>query len=156
MSTTSSAQLTLSIWREYAPPRPISFSSLDTPNRPVDTDGQFQEQIYSWSLREDAFSGVSDDEVRDNLHKNLVERFSDDKPPSERKLNGLQRFLDLVDEALEDRQVDPVQSEDREFEHAETGDSSQIEINSLLALAIHLKWVVACFNHLPGISVTVR
>ena len=156
MSMTATAKLTFSIWRDYEPPRPISFSSQDAPNRPVHTDGLFQEQIYSWSLREDAFSGVSDDKVRESLREKLVEQFSDDKPPSERKLNGLQRFIDLVDEALEAKQVDPVQSEDLESEHAEPGDSSQIEINSLLALAIHLKWVIACFSQLPGISVTVR
>ena len=113
-------------------------------------------KFYSWPLREDAFAGISDYETRTDLHDRLVNRLADSNPPSERRLEVLKDFIEASEQAIDAGGVSCVQSESRFKDNSDNEERDRVEVNSLLALTIHLKWVVACFGDRPGISVSVR
>ncbi len=156
MPTDTSVEFTLSIWRDFVPSRPIAFVTDEEARQVFDADSILQEKIYSWRAREDVFAGILDDETRRGLHERLVEQLSDSKDPSERRLEVLQGFVDASQKAIVAGQVRPVPSKSRTSGEFETEELDQIEVNSLLALTIHLKWIIACFDKRPGISVLVR
>lgn len=152
----SSVKFTLTIWRDFVPPRPLAISTQEDGSQVFDSDSGLQEQVYSWPLREDVFAGVSDDESRQELHDRLVNRLADSNPPSERRLDVLRDFIDASEKVIDARGVICVQSESRFEENTDNEVYDRVAVNSLLALTIHLKWVVACFGDRPGISVSVR
>ena len=156
MPTDTSVKLTLSIWRDFVPSRPTAFIADEESRQVFDADSILQKEVYSWRLREDVFAGILDDETRRCLHKRLVEQLSDSKDPSERRLEVLRGFVDASQKAIVAGQVRPVPSESRINGEFEAEELDQIEVNSLLALTIHLKWIIACFDKRPGISVLVR
>ena len=157
MAEGTTVKFTLTIWRDFVPPRPLAIDTHEDGRQVFDSDSGLQEQIYSWPVREDAFAGISDDQTRTELHDRLVNRLADSTPPSERRLEVLKEFIVASEKVIEARGVSCVQSESRSQENTNNEEErDRIEVNSLLALVIHLKWVVACFSHRPGISVSVR
>ena len=56
-------------------------------------------------------------------------------------------FVGAAEEAIEDGEAVSVP-----WSSGET----TVEINPLLALVLHLKWLIRCFKDRPGISVSVR
>ncbi len=152
MSRDTGVNLTLSIWRDFVPQRPLAFILDEEASQVLDAHSTLQEQIYSWSTREDVFGGIIDDEIRSSLHRQLVELFADSIEPSKRPLEALGEFIDASQEAINACQVRPVLRGSEGFEP----DDDQFAVNSLLALIIHLKWIIACFGSRPGISVSVR
>ena len=151
----TSVKLTLSIWRDFVPPRPL-IRTDEEGSRIFDSDSGLQQLVYSWPLREDAFSGIASDGTRSDLHNRLVHRLADSKPPSERGLDVLREFVEASEAAVNEGQVSPLPSESRSDENPGDEGYDRVHVNSLLALTIHLKWIVACFGHRPGISVSVR
>ena len=156
MAEGTSVKFTLTIWRDFVPPRPLAINAQGDGRQVFDSDSGLQEQVYSWPLREDAFAGVSNDESRKDLHDRLVNRLADSNPPSERRLEVLRDFIDASERVINAGGVSCVQSESRFEENADNDEHDRVEVNSLLALIIHLKWVVACFGDRPGIAVSVR
>ena len=57
------AKLTLSIWRDFTPARPLALPD-DEGRQLLDSESGLQEEVYSWRLREDVFAVISDDETR--------------------------------------------------------------------------------------------
>ena len=156
MAEGTSVKFTLTIWRDFVPPRPLAINTQGDGRQVFDSNSGLQEQVYSWQLREDALAGVADDQSRKELHEHLVGRLADSNPPSERRLDVLRDFIDVAERVMSAGDVSCVQSESRFDENAENEEHNRVEVNSLLALTIHLKWVVACFGDRPGISVSVR
>ena len=122
----------------------------------LDSESGLQEEIYSWRLREDAFAGITDDATRMELRDLLVGKLADSKPPGERRLTVLKDFVKAAEAAIDSGVAASSPSGSQSDGDPDAGDRSQIELNPLLALTTHLKWLIACFGNRPGISVSVR
>ena len=122
----------------------------------LDSESGLQEEVYSWRLREDAFAGITDDATRMELRDLLVGKLTDSKPPGERRLTVLKDFVKAAEAAIDSGVSASSPSGSQSDEDLDDGDRSQIELNPLLALTMHLKWLIACFGNRPGISVSVR
>ena len=156
MAEGTSVKFTLTIWRDFVPSRPLAITTDEDGRQIYGSDSELQEQVYSWPLREDAFAGISDYEIRTDLHARLLHRLADSNPPSERRLEVLKDFIEASEQVIGAGGVSCVQSESRLEENSDNEERLRLEVNSLLALTIHLKWLVACFGDRPGISVSVR
>ena len=74
MAEGTSVKFTLTIWRDFVPSRPLAADSHEDGRQVFDSDSGLQEQVYSWPLWEDVFAGISDDQIRTDLHERLVSR----------------------------------------------------------------------------------
>ena len=92
MDGDSGVKLTLSIWRDFMPTRPLALPD-DEGWQLLDSQSGLQEEVYSWQLREDVFAGVSDDAARTDLRDRLLGRLADSRPPAERRLSVLEEFV---------------------------------------------------------------
>ena len=152
----TNVKFTLTIWQDFVPRRPLAISTQEDGRQVFGSESELQEQVYSWPLLEDVFAGVSDHERRQELQDLLVNRLADSNPPSERRLDVLRDFIRASEKVIDARGVSCVQCESRFEENTDDEEYDRVAVNSLLALTIHLKWVVACFGDRPGISVSVR
>ncbi len=137
------------------PARPLALPD-DEGWQLLDSESGLQEEVYSWRLREDAFAGVIDDATRMELHDLLAGRLQDSKPPGERRLTALEVFVKAAEAAIDSGAAASSPSGSQSDEDPDADDRSQVEINPLLALTIHFKWLITCFGNRPGISVSVR
>ena len=119
----------------------------------MDSDRNLQEEVYSWHLSEDLFDGIADSDIRDQLHEYLFERLDAARPPSERGLNVLDKFITTAEEIINSGRTEWTASQSR-FDDDDNNDADQV--NVLLSLTLHLKWLLGCFANRPGISVSVR
>ena len=154
MQSDSSPKLTLSIWRDFVPPRLLALPGEEG-RQLLDSESGLQEEVYSWRPREDVFAGISDDATRMDLHDRLVGRLDVSKPPGERRIVVLEDFVRTAEAAIDagDATFAPSESESDEDPDDE---GRQVDTNPLLALTMHLRWLLACFGGRPGISVSVR
>ena len=153
MNADSGVSLTLSIWRDFMPTRPLALPD-DEGWQLLDSESGLQEEVYSWPLREDAFAGVSDDATRMDLRERLLERLADSKLPNERRLSVLEEFVETAEASIHSGASTFAPS--GSGSNDDSDDKNQVELNPLLALTTHLKWILACFRNRPGISVSVR
>ena len=144
-------ELTLSIWRAFAPPRTLVLFDRASEHRMLDPESNLQQEVYSWQLREDPLAGIEDERVRLDLHERL-HRLNVSKPPRERRLAVLEEFVTAAERALGSRQVEWSPSQSQASDH----DESPQEINALMAFVLHLKWLLACFANCPSVSVSIR
>lgn len=145
--------LKLSIWRNFTPTRVLALQDgKDSKTRLITPGFDLQEEVYSWSLREDILSGIESQNLRENLHTKLFDSMDPARPPSERPIALLDEFVEAALEAIESGGVEPIAVQNPPDSDSDTS----IEINGLLALALHLKWLSRCFADRPGISVSVR
>ena len=149
---TESTQAWLSIWRNFAPSAPLAVQDADAGWRIVDTDWRLQEQVYSWPLPTDPFGGVDDEGVRDDLRKALFDRLDVSLRPGQRGIAVLREFVEKAKRAVKEGHAGPLPAA------TSTTPSTHppMEPNPLLALAIHLEWLVRCFGGRPHVSVTIR
>ena len=147
MSPDPNVQFHLSIWKDYSPPHKVALRSEQTGVQVVTPEHGLQAEVYSWPLRTDVWAGIPNDEVRRRLVDKLLERLEVTLPPAERSLAVLGDFIAAAERAIAngDAGLVPV----------EVGDEA-VEINPLLALVLHLKWLIRCFADRPGISVSIR
>lgn len=148
------ATLKLSIWRKTAPARAFVLQDGEDSETPrfVASDSDLHEEVYSWGLHEYIFAGVEDEGRRRDLHEKIFDRMSPNRPPSERPLALLGEFVEAALDAVESGAVKPV----RDRKPPEGDDDAFTGMNTLLALALHMKWLSRCFADRPGISVSVR
>lgn len=155
MQSDLSPRLTLSIWKDFVPPRVLALPGQE--DRPfLDSESELQELIYSWRPREDVFAGISDDTIRLNLRRRLVEELDVSKPPCERRMEVLKDFVAAAEAAVASGAAACAPSVSESDEDSGDDKQSRIDINPLLALTTHLKWLLSCFEDRPGISVSVR
>ena len=154
MQSDSSPKLTLSIWRDFVPPRLLALPGEED-RQLLDSESGLQEEVYSWRPREDVFAGISDDATRMDLHDRLVGRLDVSKPPGERRMAVLEDFVRAAEVAIDagDAAFAPGESESAEDPDDE---GRPVDTNPLLALTTHLRWLLTCFGSRPGISVSVR
>ena len=155
MQSDSSPKLTLSIWRDFVPPRLLALTGEEG-RQLLDSESGLQEEVYSWRPREDVFAGISDDATRMDLHDRLVGRLDVSKPPGERRMAVLEDFVRAAEAAIDSGAATCAPSESGSDEDFDDDERSRIDINPLLALTMHLRWLLDCFENRPGISVSVR
>lgn len=143
--------LRLSIWRNFSPTRPLAMEDERASWREVGRFSGLQEEVYSWSLHQDPFGGIDDDSVRDDLREALLERLDVSLPPTERGIVVLDEFVTKAERAVNEGYAGPLPSDS-----ASVSTHTPSEPNPLLALALHLKWLVRCFGDRPSVSVSIR
>jgi len=152
VSPDTNVQFHLSIWRDYTPPHSIALRSEQTGDKQpgfqvMTPENELQTEVYSWSLRTDVWVGIPDEEVRRRLSDKLLDRLDVTLPPDERSLVVLVDFVTAAEQAIASGAAGPVP--------VVVGDAT-VEFNPLLALVLHLKWLIRCFKDRPGISVSIR
>lgn len=150
---TESTQAWLSIWRNFAPTAPLAVQDAEASWRIVTPDSRLQEQVYSWPLPTDPFGGIDDEIVRDDLREALFDRLDVSLPPMQRGISVLGEFVERAEHAVREGHAGPLLTDP-----TPTAPSTHtpLEPNPLLALAVHLKWLVRCFGDRPNVSVTIR
>ena len=146
-----SQALRLSIWRDFAPVHSLAMQDEQSGWRVVGRGSGLQEEVYSWSLMQDPFGGIDDDDVRDDLREVLLDRLDGSLPPIERGIDVLREFVTKAEQAIDDGHARPLPADS-------TSASTYMpsEPNPLLALVLHLRWLVRCFGDRPNVSVLVR
>lgn len=153
MTLDSMVKLRLSIWRDFSPNRSLIYrQSADSEQHFLNGDSDLQQEIFSWQMREDPFSGISDPNVREELRSLLVDEFEPSRPPSERKVGALQRFLGVAASVVDRGEAEWAASQDAPIDDEE----APYRLNPLLAFKNHLDWLVHCFADEPGVSVSIR
>lgn len=147
------AQLKLSIWRELAHTPPLAMQDEQTGWRVLTSDSGVQREVYSWPLPSDAFGGIADEKVRDNVREALLNRLDISLPPAERGVAVLGVFVATAEQAVDADQTGPFRSN---VASVESDTDTASEPNPLLALLQHVKWLMRCFEDRPGISVSIR
>ena len=144
--------LKLSIWRDFAPDRRLGAWDGEGKHRQLPDPGfNLQEEVYSWPLREDFRSSISDDEARRRL-EGWIRRLDPSHPPSERRFDVLDGFVSEAEGVLESGAagLSPI------LDSSADDEDTPAQMNALLALTLHLKWLSRCFADRPGISVSIR
>ena len=115
-------------------------------------DFELQREVFTWPLQEDVWAGVTDHETRVALQQRFVNDFQATRPPHERGMDKLEKFVEGLCDAL--------QLGKSEWSVAESGaaeySNASLMINSLAAFHNQLKWMLDMFRDLPGASVSVR
>ncbi|MBY2985106.1 hypothetical protein [Rhizobium leguminosarum] len=150
MANENLAKLRISIWKDYYPPRSLMLHQDQ--GKPLGGDDNLQQEVYSWSMREDPFGGVADDALRNKLRELLITPFEPSIPPSSRKVSRLRPFLDEAEASIAGGLTEWTIS------HEGSGEDEDFpaRLNPLLALKLQLDWLVRCFENQPGISVAIR
>ncbi|MCJ8237801.1 hypothetical protein [Peteryoungia algae] len=144
------AKLRVSIWKDYTPPRSLMIHQDH--GKQLGGDDILQQEVYSWSMREDPFGGVADEALRNELRELLVVPFQPSNPPSQRRISKMEPFLLKAEEAIQNGVTEWTVS----LEGAGDDDDFPARVNPLLALNLQLKWLVRSFGHQPGVSVAIR
>lgn len=152
--TSVSPPFKLSLWKDYVPQRTLIATQVEENGQEpkVIPQENLQEEIYSWHTFEDPFGGVTDAKLRERLHHALVKRLNPSLPPSQRRIDVLKDFVQLAEKAIVDHKVEWALGHGTSHHN----DSVVEPLNSLLALKLHVDWLLVCFAARPGISVSVR
>lgn len=146
-------QAWLSIWRDFAPTAPVGEYDAETGWRLVTRESGLQEEVYSWPLLTDPFGSIDDEQVRHDLRTALLSRFDSSLPPMERGIPVLREFVEKAERAISEERAGPLPTDSAS---AARSTHASLEPNPLLALTVHLKWLVRCFGDRPNVSVTIR
>ena len=118
---------------------------------PVDPD-RFLENAYTWEPKESIWNSVEGD-VAGQLERLLLDGFSPDKEPDDRKIEDFRNILEQIRELVT---VDKSKWSDCE-QYESVGDAKvNLRANLLLSFLHHLTWLCGVFTDMPGISITVR
>ena len=140
----------LSIWRNVARHRTLALPGTvaEDPGRILDAESELQEEVYTWTLREDMFGGIADENDRARLQEcmdGLVVSLS----PDERRIEKLDALCAVAEDILARGGATRIPPS------VEDGGSNR-KINTLLSLMLHLKWLSRVFGRRPGLSVSIR
>jgi len=144
--------LQLSIWRNYTPKRPILTQAAQNSRLQILDSDNLQEEVYTWQTAEAIFDGIADTGIRQELRKKLIDRLDASLPPSERGIGVLNEFIESTETALANGKAEWTISQSASDSDEEITD----QINGLLSVMLHLKWLSNCFADQPGVSVSVR
>jgi hypothetical protein len=152
----STIKLKLSVWRDFVPSKALvlrhSAGGAERDHHVLSADSNLQQEVYSWQMREDPFSGISDVGTRLRLRELLLERFDAARPPRDRRITAMREFLEEAAKVLDSNEAEWTISQDPPMEDEE----SPYRLNPLLALTLHLEWLLNAFAEQPGVSVSIR
>ena len=145
-------KLKITIWQPYFAGCMLAIGQRDAQQLDVlDSDTELQREVFTWSLDEDVWAGVTDDQLRTSLAARLINDFQPMLLPDQRDMEHLAAFVsDLRELAM---------SPASEWSPSASGDqtySTALMINGLLAFYHQLNWLLDVFSDLPGASVSVR
>lgn len=154
----SDIQFHLDVWRPLKAHRRISFGIEDRDGNARQTDitqsDRLYEQVYSWNLKGDPWVALGDDEVCKNIQEELTTGFDFNEPPEKRSFEKLSSIVEKIGKYLEDDNNRPWQYWIQPDNENDSDGSFQLQ--PILALYHHLKWLCELFEDLPGASVTIR
>ena len=139
--------MAITFWR----PSRWDRSVFDKEAGPVDPD-RFLEEAYTWEPAEFIWNSVEIN-VRDQLERPLVDGFSPDKKPDERKIKDFRKVLEQIKDIVTQGKSawsDCGQSE------VVGGANVNLRADLLLSFLHHLTWLCDVFMDVPGTSITVR
>lgn len=146
-------KLRISVWRDFTPPKALTLRGRTGDGHYLLTnDAELQQEVFTWQMREDPFGGISDELKRKKLREFLVDRFQASHPPARRRVEALRDFLKEVDLVMDSGEVEWMVSQDAPAEDEE----DPYKVNPLLALKLHLEWILESFAGQPGVSVSIR
>ncbi len=145
-------ELVLSIWKKFSPGRKLLGSGENSPPIAIDAEN-LQEEVYSWKILEPPFDCISNDDARQALHEILVDRLSVSRSPETRRIEVLSEFISIAESVMKKGQAEWISTHSSLMEVNKAGVDV---VNPLLALTLHLKWLLDCFADRPGISVSIR
>lgn len=158
------AAFRLCVWRPVQTERELHYAEPDTGNLSGDESGpivrtpfsreQLHEQVYSWAATEDVWSGVPDEQLREELRVSLIDRFQPSRPPGDRGLEGLRQAIAALRVATDG----PGAHHWTACGQVEDGAGEPVFLRGapLFSLLGHLTWVYETFKDVPHLSVTVR
>lgn len=161
MSAEPESHLKLSIWREYAPKFPLTSCPAEDLQEPAagiqrnvlvgGNHSNLSKAIYSITIREDVLAGIANDSLRKEL-KDLLFELPISDPPSSRGLQKIEDFVSKANEVLKSNESAVSQISNQ----PDSMDENPIEFNALLALKLHLEWILRCFADCPKVTVATR
>ena len=86
------------------------------------------------------------------LRELLIDKFEASQPPSMRRIEALTGFLDEAQRVIEVGQAEWTVSQDAPFDDEDV----PYRLNPLLAIKLHLEWLLSIFKGQPGVSVSIR
>ncbi len=151
MSQESSLGARVTIWRPFSPDKALTYHRGAAENvSVVGPDMVFQQEAFSWQIREDIWGGVVDSEVRSGLAAKLIGDFQPILPPTERSMPKLMTFLAEIEAAAATAEwSNSAQQYERDGETA-------VRVNVLVSFCVQIRWICHVFKDLPGASVSIR
>ena len=161
MSAELESHLELSIWREYVPKFRLASSPLEDFDNPdfeiqpnvlvSDNNSNLSKAIYTITIREDVLAGIVNEDHRKEL-KDLLFGLKISDPPFSRSLQTLKELVLKANKILESNEsaVSHISNQPDSVEE------NPVEFNALLALKLHLDWILRCFADCPKVTVTTR
>jgi hypothetical protein len=146
-------KLRVTVWQPYFAGCMLAFqregaSEFDL----LSGDFELQREVFTWPLQEDVWAGLVDSDLRAALQQRFANDFQATRPPGERGMDTLEKFVGDLGNAL--------QLGKSEWSVAESGaaefSSTSLMINSLSAFHKQLNWMLDMFRDLPGASVSIR
>jgi hypothetical protein len=113
------------------------------------------EEIYSWNPGEADPLTPLDERRAAAYRRILLEPFRPERPARERAMNHFREALDQFDREVASQLQDwasTTESPPREL----ASEESSLDANVPLALRLHLRWILAIFEHVPGASVLIQ
>jgi hypothetical protein len=111
---------------------------------------RFLEEAYTWEPAESIWDGLGKADT-DRLRELLVDGFSPDKLPEERKIENFRSVLEQIE-----RIVAEGRAEWKDCQQTDESGDVNLRANLLLSFLHHLRWVCDVFADVPAISITVR
>jgi hypothetical protein len=112
---------------------------------------RFLEEIYTWSPASSIWDVIIDKDVTEQLRASLLEGFSPDKLPSERKIEHFRGILEDIEKIIKSKQTDWGKIN----QPIDNGEDDVLSANSVLSFLHHLTWLCNIFADVPEISITI-
>jgi hypothetical protein len=113
------------------------------------------EQAYGWRLQGDVWTSLGNSSEAKQIRVDLMAQFAADLPPEKRGFDALEALVERMGAFLGDGGNRAWQAWEPAGPLGEDADDL-CQIQPVLALYHHLRWLCDVFHDLPGASVTVR
>jgi hypothetical protein len=152
----SDIQLRLEVWRPARLNRRLMYENQDDRSLGIGQlqDDRLHEQVYSWKLRGDVWTSLGGDDAGSHIQKAITAGFDFSLRPEERSIKKLKSVVDELIGYLADDEHRQWQSWEQPVVDDDPDNTYQIQ--PLLSLHHHLKWLCEVFQDIPGASVTIR
>ena len=151
----SDTGLRISVWAAHDSDASLMMATVGAGGEPAIKElprlaSGLHREVYSWQINEDVLGGVVDIDRRHVLNEALFIALRPDKPPRERGIEVLARFVALARATIAEGGTEWSASA------SSSDDDGGRRLNPLLAVTAHLEWLSYVHEGQPGISVTAR
>lgn len=148
--------LRLEVWRPARPDRHLVYAEqngADSSAKELQED-RLHEQAFSWKLKGDIWTSLADTDEARKIKEAFTTRFSFSLPPEKRGFAKMRAVVTDIETYLANENNRPWQTWDQPIDDDDPDNVYQVQ--PLLSLYHHLKWICEVFQDIPGASVTVR